>query len=197
MPSRITRFSPSTKFATPANPLLQSSPWTSDDLRTRARESVAAAVSRVDKRAMDALCKKLSYIDGDYREQATFDALATAARDCGMAKPMFYLAIPPALFDDVVAGLKRVKLNDDGRVVVEKPFGRDLDSAVELNASLYSRSEDGPELLDGFHAMVQYGVLFPLQGLGYLSQGGSSEITGGNPGLKTAQTLRVILGVVF
>lgn len=76
-------------------------------------------------------------------------------------------------------------------------WGNDPNLGVELNATLYFRSEDGPEVFDGFHAMVQYGVLFPMQGLGYLSNAGVDQIAGGNPSLKTAQTLRVILGVVF
>ena len=116
---------------------VSSSIWTDDELRTRARESVAAAVPKVDKVVMNALCARLSYIAGDYREEATFDALAAAAEAADVHKPMFYLAIPPVLFDDVVAGLKRVELNRNGRVVVEKPFGRDLESAIELNTSLH------------------------------------------------------------
>ncbi len=116
---------------------VSSSPWSDDDLRTRARQAVAAANPRVDQKAMDALCARLTYIDGDYRDHATFDALAAATNAAGMAKPMFYLAIPPVLFEDVATGLKRVHLNDTGRVVVEKPFGRDLASALELNESLH------------------------------------------------------------
>jgi uncharacterized protein (TIGR04551 family) len=76
-------------------------------------------------------------------------------------------------------------------------WGNDANLGVEVDASIYYRSEDGPELLDGFYAMAQYGLLFPMQGLGYLSNATSSEITTGNPELKNAQTLRLILGVQF
>jgi len=76
-------------------------------------------------------------------------------------------------------------------------WGNSADLGVEIDASIYYRSEDGPELLDGFYAMAQFGLLFPMQGLGYLSSPTSTEITGGNPELKNAQMLRLILGVQF
>jgi glucose-6-phosphate 1-dehydrogenase len=78
----------------------------------------------------------LSYVAGDYQEPATYDSLALAlqSRD----HPLFYLAIPPVLFGDVVQGLSRVGLNKGSRVVVEKPFGRDLHSAKDLNAILHA-----------------------------------------------------------
>ena len=77
-------------------------------------------------------------------------------------------------------------------------WGNSANLGVELDGSLYYRTEDGPDFLDGFHAVLQYGVLFPMQGLGYLSQSnGSPEIAGGNPTLHLAQTVRLILGVVF
>jgi uncharacterized protein (TIGR04551 family) len=71
-------------------------------------------------------------------------------------------------------------------------WGDGNDLGVELNTSVYWRSEDGPEPIDGFHAIFQWGMLFPLQGLGYPS--------GGKPsGAKTLfpQNLRLVLGVVF
>jgi uncharacterized protein (TIGR04551 family) len=67
-------------------------------------------------------------------------------------------------------------------------WGNDEDLGIELDVSLYFRSEDGPELTDGFHAMAQYGVLFPMQGLGYNYE---------DSDLEAAQTLRLLLGVVF
>jgi len=76
-------------------------------------------------------------------------------------------------------------------------WGNSADLGVEIDASIYYRSEDGPELLDGFYAMAQFGLLFPMQGLGYLSTPTSTEILGGNPELKNAQMLRLILGVQF
>lgn len=76
-------------------------------------------------------------------------------------------------------------------------WGNSADLGVELDASIYYRSEDGPELLDGFYAMAQFGLLFPMQGLGYLGTAANPEITGGNPELKNAQMIRLILGVQF
>ncbi len=77
-------------------------------------------------------------------------------------------------------------------------WGNDPDLGVEINASIYYRSQDGPELLDGFFASVQYGVLFPMKGLGYLQEGDRGQFPGrANPDLENAQTLRVILGVQY
>jgi len=116
---------------------VSSSNWTDEDLRQRARESVEAAVDDVDGEVLDRLCGRLSYMPGDYREDATFDQLAERAEAAGTDRPLFYLAIPPALFDDVVSGLHRVGLTEGARVVVEKPFGRDLASSAQLNECLH------------------------------------------------------------
>jgi glucose-6-phosphate 1-dehydrogenase len=74
-------------------------------------------------------------VSGDYREADTFERLRAAAGPCEC--PLFYLAIPPDLFDDVIEGIRAVGLNQKGRVVVEKPFGRDLQSAADLNEILH------------------------------------------------------------
>ncbi len=116
---------------------VSSSDWSDDDLRTRARTSVGEQVGDVDEGVLDRMCGNLSYLSGDYREGATFDELAERVRAVGSTRPLFYLAIPPALFDDVVNGLDRVGLAEGARVVVEKPFGRDLESAQELNDCLH------------------------------------------------------------
>ncbi len=78
-------------------------------------------------------------------------------------------------------------------------WGNDPNLGLELNATLYYRSEDGPELEDGFHAMLQYGVLFPMKGLGYLEDdNGVGEFPdGNNPDLSNAQILRLVMGVQF
>ena len=76
-------------------------------------------------------------------------------------------------------------------------YGNSQNLGVELNFSLYYRSEDGPSFVDGFWAEFQYGVLFPLDGLGYRTSGSSTEIAGGNPDLSNAQMPRLILGVEF
>lgn len=110
------------------------SAWTDDDLRARARESIADHTT-VDESTFDELAGRMRYVSGDYRDPTTFDTLADVV---GSAKrPLFFLAIPPAMFDDVVTGLGRVGIADNGRVVVEKPFGRDLGSARRLNDCLH------------------------------------------------------------
>lgn len=116
---------------------VSTSEWSDDQLRQRARESIEAKVDDVDGAVLDRLCAHLSYLPGDYREAETFDRLAGRVRDAGVERPLFFLSIPPTLFDDVVQGLQRVGLNEHGRVVVEKPFGRDRASARELNDVLH------------------------------------------------------------
>jgi len=107
--------------------------WTLAQLRDHVRQSLAAA-DRSD--AAEALCDRLSYIDGDYRDEATFARLRQAL---GPAKrPVHYLAIPPSLFATVVQSLGRAGCVGDGRVVVEKPFGRDLALARELARALHA-----------------------------------------------------------
>ena len=111
------------------------SDWTDDDLRERAREAVAAdRGDDVDQKVLDRLCRRLRYMPGDYTEAPTWLRVAKLLE--GAEVPVSFLAIPPGLFDDVVEGMATVGMTDRGRVVVEKPFGRDLESARELNATL-------------------------------------------------------------
>ncbi len=110
---------------------VSSSEWSDDDLRDRIRESVHDRVESVEPAALESLCERACFVAGDYREAETFDRLAKALTD--VEAPIFYLAIPPSLFDDVVQGIARVGLHEHGRVVVEKPFGRDRASAAELD----------------------------------------------------------------
>jgi glucose-6-phosphate 1-dehydrogenase len=112
-----------------------SSDWNDEALRNRARESVAASIKTVDEAVLARLIGALGYVSGNYQEPKTFEALAERLR--GAQHPMFYLAIPPSLFDDVASGLANAGLAGGARVVVEKPFGRDLASARELNQILH------------------------------------------------------------
>jgi len=112
-----------------------SSDWDDEQLRNRAREAVSAGVKEVDPAVLDRLTGALGYVSGNYREGATFERLAERLKS--VEHPMFYLAIPPSLFDDVASGLADAGLAGAARVVVEKPFGRDLPSARELNSVLH------------------------------------------------------------
>jgi len=113
--------------------------WGLDDLRKRAHDSLTGH-GGVDKDAFEKLSELLRYIDGDYADPATFDQLRTELGDA--AHPVHYLAIPPSLFAAVVEQLARSGSADGAKVIVEKPFGRDLASALELNRTL---SEVFPE----------------------------------------------------
>lgn len=110
-----------------------SSPWSIEQLRTRARESIAQDDAAFDKAVLDRLLSQLQYVSGDYNDAATFDALKAALALGKAQRPAYYLAIPPALFPTVIQHLGTNGLAKQARVIVEKPFGRDLASARELN----------------------------------------------------------------
>jgi glucose-6-phosphate 1-dehydrogenase len=101
-------------------------------LRARVRDSVVQSFGAIgDEAALDRLISLLGYVDGDYNDPRTFTALLAALGDA--KRPAYYLAIPPSLFGTVIEGLGNAALAGDARVIVEKPFGRDLASATELN----------------------------------------------------------------
>jgi glucose-6-phosphate 1-dehydrogenase len=108
--------------------------WSLDQLRDRARASLED-FGDVDADAFVKLSSLLQYIHGDYRDPATYDRLKRALD--GAARPLHYLAIPPAIFATVLKGLGDSGCANNARVVVEKPFGRDLASAQALNATLH------------------------------------------------------------
>jgi glucose-6-phosphate 1-dehydrogenase len=108
--------------------------WDVEQLRKRVTDSVAAHGSVDDGRALEALLSRVRYVDGDYNDPKTFEGLRTALGDA--RRPVHFLAIPPSLFATVVGRLGQSDCARDGRVVVEKPFGRDLASAQELNRIL-------------------------------------------------------------
>jgi glucose-6-phosphate 1-dehydrogenase len=112
-----------------------SSDWTDDDLRDRARTAVheRSMSEPIDEAALNALTERMTYVAGDYRDLSTFDRLGEVLKTTGVDRPLYYLAIPPAMFDDVIEGLSRCGLVGNARLVVEKPFGRDATSAKELN----------------------------------------------------------------
>ena len=111
-----------------------SSSLTDDDLRERARAAIEAK-GDIDEDVWGRLEPRLCYVSGDYREGDVYDELGKRLVEAD--RPLFYLAIPPVVFDDVIQGLAGVGLNEGSRLVVEKPFGRDLESARDLNAIVH------------------------------------------------------------
>jgi glucose-6-phosphate 1-dehydrogenase len=109
--------------------------WTLEQLQARARDSLEQHGGGVDTQAFPKLVSLLRYIDGDYGDAATFTALRQALG--GAARPLHYLAIPPSMFETVGRQLAASGCAAGARVVVEKPFGRDLASARELNRVLH------------------------------------------------------------
>jgi glucose-6-phosphate 1-dehydrogenase len=110
--------------------------WTLEQLRERARASLKEFGGGVDEAAFAKLVSLLQYIDGDYADPTTF---AKLRQGLGAAKaPTHYLAIPPSLFAAVIEALGKSGAADDGRVIVEKPFGHDYESARKLNAVLHT-----------------------------------------------------------
>ncbi|MET0305993.1 MAG: glucose-6-phosphate dehydrogenase [Solirubrobacterales bacterium] len=108
--------------------------WDDEKLRAHARAAIAATVEDPDEDVFGKLAARMSYIQGDYADEATFEQLGKAIE--GSKRPVFYLEIPPALFATVVEGLGKAGLTENARVVIEKPFGHDLESARALNAEL-------------------------------------------------------------
>ena len=108
--------------------------WTLDQLKERARASLEAH-GGVDPEAFAKLSQLLRYVDGDYHDPNTF---AELRRELGQAhRPLHYLAIPPSLFATVAENLAQSGCAANARIVVEKPFGRDLESARELSYTLH------------------------------------------------------------
>jgi len=107
--------------------------WDLDRFKARARDSLEKH-GGVDEAAFAKLSRLLRYVDGDYKDSATFQALR---KELGEARhPLHYLAIPPMMFATVAEQLARSGCAQGARIVVEKPFGRDLESARELNRTL-------------------------------------------------------------
>ena len=120
-----------------------------DALRRRAREALELTGKAIDDEVFNRLAAKLRHVPGDYRDPETFRRIGELVGDrrCTVS----FLAIPPELFDDVIEGLAAAGLNERGRVVVEKPFGRDEKSARELNEIIHRHyPEDRVYRIDHF-----------------------------------------------
>src|SRR5258705_8639660 len=122
--------------------------WSVAQLRARVVDSVTQSGAQVEERALSRLLSLLQYVSGDYNNPETYAALKNALGKS--RRPAHYLAIPPALFETVIQGIGAAGLADHARVIVEKPFGRDLASARELNAVARAVfPEDGVEFARG------------------------------------------------
>ena len=115
-----------------------SSKWTQDEFKATVEKSIRdrneALGQIVDERVLKNLLDEMQLVVGDYKEPSTFEKLQDALS--GFDLPVVYLAIAPGMFADVTKGLNAVGLTESARVVVEKPFGRDLESAIALDDSL-------------------------------------------------------------
>ncbi len=109
--------------------------WARDQLVERARASVAEHGGGVDAAAFPKLAERLRYVDGDYSDPNTFARLRAELESA--ERPAHYLAIPPSMFPTVVGRLRQASCTQNARVIVEKPFGRDLASARQLNRTLH------------------------------------------------------------
>ena len=129
--------------------------WTVDQLKERARESIVGTGEQLDEKIFERLADRLSYVEGDFGDKATYGRVADAIE--GFETPVFYLEIPPFLFGTVVKGLSEAGLTKTGRVVVEKPFGHDGDSARALADELHEYIEE-PQLYRIDHYLGKMGL---------------------------------------
>lgn len=116
------------------------SDWHHDTLRSRARESIEETIPDFDREVFKRLAERLRLVSGDYTDPGTYQRLAEEIG--GATERVFYLAVPPSLFGTVVQGLSDAGLTEGSRVVVEKPFGHDVESARELQAELRRHLEE-------------------------------------------------------
>ena len=115
------------------------SEWDDAELRQYAARAVVDAVPDVDEDAVGTFTGRLRYVQGDYADPEVYAGLARILGDAEV--PVIYLAVPPAIFPSVIEGLDESGLASRSRLLVEKPFGRDQESARELNACLSSAFE--------------------------------------------------------
>jgi glucose-6-phosphate 1-dehydrogenase len=129
--------------------------WTVDQLIARARESIIGTGEQLDEEIFKRLARRFAYVQGDFGDSATYERVGEAIGDA--ETPVFYLEIPPFLFGRVVQGLHDAGLTKNARVVVEKPFGHDLQSARELAIELH-RYIDESQLLRIDHYLGKMGT---------------------------------------
>src|SRR4051794_28457335 len=139
--------------------------WSDEDLHQHAREAVEGRTAdkgeELDEEVFARLTEKLIYVQGDYAESDTYDRLKKAIS--GVKHPVFYLEIPPSLFAPVIDHLGSAGLTDGARVVIEKPFGHDLQSAIELNDHIHQVLEE-----DQIYRIDHFLGKEPVQDITYL-----------------------------
>src|SRR6187551_1159838 len=110
--------------------------WSIKQFRARVADSIATHGRPADRKALPKLLERLRYVSGEYHKPATYAAMRRELAK--VERPTHYLAIPPSVFPVVVRGLARSGCAKNARLVVEKPFGRDLESALALNKTVHS-----------------------------------------------------------
>ncbi len=114
------------------------SDWTDEAFCQNAHDSIIAAIPDAKAAVIDSLMHRLDLIQGDYSDRKTWTTLHRTLDQLKSKVAVFYMAIPPTMFPEVAQSLASVGLNERGRIVVEKPFGRDLASAIKLNETLHA-----------------------------------------------------------
>jgi glucose-6-phosphate 1-dehydrogenase len=130
--------------------------WSLDQLVQRARDSIVGTGEQLDEAVFERLAERFSYVQGDFGDAGVYERVAEAIS--GSQTPVFYLEIPPFLFGRVVQGLAEAGLTKGARVVVEKPFGHDLESAREL-ADLLHQYVDESQLFRIDHYLGKMGLV--------------------------------------
>jgi glucose-6-phosphate 1-dehydrogenase len=129
--------------------------WSHDDLAQHARAAIEATGEKIDDGTFQRLTARMTYVSGDFADAATYRRVAAAIE--GAATPVFYLEIPPFLFGGVAKGLADAGLIRAGRVVVEKPFGHDLESARALADEIHEYVDE-PQLYRIDHFLGKMGL---------------------------------------